>query len=494
MPDCVRPPPAFIPSDKTYTRPLKRLKTRRECPPCIDFPESPESPVKLAIDGAFMKERMTFDGVASTVEAPQPACNLGGHEGLTISAWVKRIKEDVAWDRLIDFGNGAEMENVVISFQGQTMYEVRNGDGVQHLAVGAGLDPAGTPSPGAAASHSRLSPFPPGRWMHVALVHDPDGIASIYWNGALKARGPVWLPPSVHREKYYIGKSHWTHDPYFKGEISDVHVFNYALNPAEVGKAYFSRSLPARGKPILSLASGWRLSTPQKALSDPLEWAMRRPVDHGRHACGCEGCGGLGRCGGGGGANGAPLQFFTGLCTAYKLHALSQLQQAFERHKEQVLPPPLLLQPRTPTRTFHPHLPPYLAGSRVGPRASVFPRLQVVALRIPNRAHAHLSVACRPGAAYAAERAAIQCEHARCCPRGRCPEPGEGDRPRRAAPGAGSRAHDSLLDARVQPYPDGDACGSLHRPAHAAPTDRCRLRPDYRRLPRVRNLRAALGQ
>jgi hypothetical protein len=386
------------------------------------------------------------------------------------------------------------MENVVISFQGQTMYEVRNGDGVQHLAVGAGLDPAGTPSPGAAASHSRLSPFPPGRWMHVALVHDPDGIASIYWNGALKARGPVWLPPSVHREKYYIGKSHWTHDPYFKGEISDVHVFNYALNPAEVGKAYFSRSLPARGKPILSLASGWRLSTPQKALSDPLEWAMRRPVDHGRHACGCEGCGGLGRCGGGGGANGAPLQFFTGLCTAYKLHALSQLQQAFERHKEQVLPPPLLLQPRTPTRTFHPHLPPYLAGSRVGPRASVFPRLQVVALRIPNRAHAHLSVACRPGAAYAAERAAIKCEHARSCPRGRCPEPGEGDRPRRAAPGAGSRAHDSLLDARVQPYPDGDACGSVHRPAHAAPTDRCRLRPDYRRLPRVRNLRAALGQ
>ena len=361
MPDCVRPPPAFIPSDKTYTRPLKRLKTRRECPPCIDFPESPESPVKLAIDGAFMKERMTFDGVASTVEAPQPACNLGGHEGLTISAWVKRIKEDVAWDRLIDFGNGAEMENVVISFQGQTMYEVRNGDGVQHLAVGAGLDPAGTPSPGAAASHSRLSPFPPGRWMHVALVHDPDGIASIYWNGALKARGPVWLPPSVHREKYYIGKSHWTHDPYFKGEISDVHVFNYALNPAEVGMAYFSRSLPARGKPILSLASGWRLSTPQKALSDPLEWSMRRPADHGLHACGCEGCGGLGRCGGGGGANGAPLQFFTGLCTAYKLHALSQLQQAFERHKEQVLPPPLLLQPRTPTRTsrtFHPHLPP----------------------------------------------------------------------------------------------------------------------------------------
>jgi hypothetical protein len=51
---------------------------------------------------------MTFDGVASTVEAPQPACNLGGHEGLTISAWVKRIKEDVAWDRLIDFGTAAE--------------------------------------------------------------------------------------------------------------------------------------------------------------------------------------------------------------------------------------------------------------------------------------------------------------------------------------------------------------------------------------------------
>jgi len=272
--------------------PERSRKACREHPSvnvCLEDPPS-----------GFIKEAMTFDGIASSIEAPQPPCNVGGDEGLTVAAWVKRSKDDVAWDRLIDFGNGAEKENVVISFQEQTMYEVRNGDGVQQLAVGTFT------GPGASTQMS----FPSDRWMHIALVHDKDGIASIYWNGALKARGPVWLPPPVHREKYYVGRSHWTHDPYFKGEISDVHVFNYALNHHEVDKACFSRSLPtgSRGKPILSLASGWRTDAPRKL--PVLSWPSRGPTGH---SCGCHGCGGFGHCGGGGGAEGNPLQFFTGL-------------------------------------------------------------------------------------------------------------------------------------------------------------------------------------
>jgi len=271
----------------------------------------------------FIKEAMTFDGIASSIEAPQPPCNVGGDEGLTVAAWVKRSKDDVAWDRLIDFGNGAEKENVVISFQEQTMYEVRNGDGVLQLAVGTFT------GPGASTQMS----FPSDRWMHIALVHDKDGIASIYWNGALKARGPVWLPPPVHREKYYVGRSHWTHDPYFKGEISDVHVFNYALNHHEVDKACFSRSLPtgSRGKPILSLASGWRTDAPRKL--PVLSWPSRGPTGH---SCGCHGCGGFGHCGGGGGAEGNPLQFFTGLGDEHKRHALSQLQRSFQEQKSRI--------------------------------------------------------------------------------------------------------------------------------------------------------------
>jgi len=295
--------------------PERSRKACREHPSvnvCLEDPPS-----------GFIKEAMTFDGIASSIEAPQPPCNVGGDEGLTVAAWVKRSKDDVAWDRLIDFGNGAEKENVVISFQEQTMYEVRNGDGVQQLAVGTFT------GPGASTQMS----FPSDRWMHIALVHDKDGIASIYWNGALKARGPVWLPPPVHREKYYVGRSHWTHDPYFKGEISDVHVFNYALNHHEVDKACFSRSLPtgSRGKPILSLASGWRTDAPRKL--PVLSWPSRGPTGH---SCGCHGCGGFGHCGGGGGAEGNPLQFFTGLGDEHKRHALSQLQRSFQEQKSRI--------------------------------------------------------------------------------------------------------------------------------------------------------------
>jgi len=251
--------------------------------PCRDLPRPPPpggSSSARYPNAAFYKEKMTFDGIASSIEAPQPECNVGGEDGLTVAAWVKRSKDDVAWDRLIDFGNGAEKENVVISFQEQTMYEVRNGNGVQQLAVGSGTTSASPSSCGRASDGRHSSCFPPDRWMHVALVHDKDGIASIYWNGSLKARGPVWLPKPVHREKYYVGRSHWTHDPYFKGEISDVHVFNYAFSKHEVDKSYMSRSLPAssRGKPILSLASGWLVS-PDKPLSDVSStWGRRRPA------------------------------------------------------------------------------------------------------------------------------------------------------------------------------------------------------------------------
>lgn len=180
---------------------------------------------------AYMKAVMKFDGIAQSITAPQPCVNLGGSAGLTVTAWVKRSKQSAAYDRLIDFGNGEEKENIVINFQQTTMYEVHCGGETHVLAAGGD------------SKHPAV--FPRDRWTHVALVHDVDGTASIFWDGSLKARGHVKLPPPVHRENYYVGRSHWSHDPYFQGEISDVHVFNYALSSDEVERCCFARNLPS---------------------------------------------------------------------------------------------------------------------------------------------------------------------------------------------------------------------------------------------------------
>jgi hypothetical protein len=161
----------------------------------------------------------------------------------------------------------------VLNFQQEMMYEVRGPAGKnQVLAVGASSSiaeegaggdggDAGGGGRGRGASSRGGSTFPENEWIHVSLVHQADGTASIFWNGTCKASGKVWLPQRVKRAKYYVGRSHWRHDPYFSGCISDVHIFDYALSSSDVLRCAHSRTFPTgfHGRPILSLADSWRL-------------------------------------------------------------------------------------------------------------------------------------------------------------------------------------------------------------------------------------------
>jgi len=127
------------------------------------------------------------------------------------------------------------------------MYEVRGPNGsCQSLAVGK------EESWGKGDSRA----FPQDYWMHISLVHASDGTASIYWNGRLKARGYVHLPEKVPRKNHYVGRSHWADDPYFRGMISELHVFDYALTPSEIYKCWASKAIPRtrHAPPVLSLA------------------------------------------------------------------------------------------------------------------------------------------------------------------------------------------------------------------------------------------------
>ena len=61
-----------------------------------------------SVTGAF-----TFTGAASSyLTATSRTGLVGGGSGFTLSAWVYRTLSGNSWDRLIDFGNGAGMDNV----------------------------------------------------------------------------------------------------------------------------------------------------------------------------------------------------------------------------------------------------------------------------------------------------------------------------------------------------------------------------------------------
>lgn len=71
----------------------------------------------------YMLEVASFDGTGQCIEAEAPQQDLGGESGLTIAAWVRRARTTstdpraVDCDRLIDFGNGQQKENIVINFK-----------------------------------------------------------------------------------------------------------------------------------------------------------------------------------------------------------------------------------------------------------------------------------------------------------------------------------------------------------------------------------------
>jgi len=70
-------------------------------------------------EGAF-----TFTGESDsylTAFANTGTCGerfIGGGTGFTLSVWVHRPQSGRQWDRLIDFGNGAREDNVLVAFGG----------------------------------------------------------------------------------------------------------------------------------------------------------------------------------------------------------------------------------------------------------------------------------------------------------------------------------------------------------------------------------------
>jgi hypothetical protein len=153
--------------------------------------------------------------------------SFGG--AVSLAAWVRTATgtRGDAWSRVLDLGNGAPGDNVLLSHdgtQGTMAYQVYVGD-------------SQLPTPPAIQSSD---PIPEGSWLHVVVVHAASGDASMYWgNGSgvmsLQAQGPVLLPAQgVPRASNFIGVSNWPQDTAFTGAIAGVRVYNRALELEEV--------------------------------------------------------------------------------------------------------------------------------------------------------------------------------------------------------------------------------------------------------------------
>eukprot|EP00900_Chrysochromulina_parva_P010946 jgi/Chrpa1/19853/Chrysochromulina_OHIO_Genome00023937-RA len=130
-------------------------------------------------------------------------------------------------------------------------------DGVR---LGGGLP--STPAPLISMMRTATTPgsFPANVWTHIAVVQsrasltDTYGPAQIYWNGvSVATTSSMRFPLPVSRSNLYVGKSAWSTDPMFTGQMKDLLVWDLALSPAQLDGVRLGGGLPSTPAPLVSM-------------------------------------------------------------------------------------------------------------------------------------------------------------------------------------------------------------------------------------------------
>ena len=112
-------------------------------------------------------------------------------------------------------------------------------------------------TPAATQKLDYATALPTGRWVHVAVTLGAN-TATLYINGTAVATNNAFTlaPDAFNPAVNYIGKSQWSADPLFNGQIDDFRIYNYALSAAEVGGIVASIPPPAPGSVSASGGNG----------------------------------------------------------------------------------------------------------------------------------------------------------------------------------------------------------------------------------------------
>ena len=194
-------------------------------------------------DNGPNKMHAVANGVTNTTDSDRPAFSFDGsddyvklpyHTGdmqqMTFAAWVKG-SSTTAWQRIFDFGNGEDEYLFLTPTNGSAMrFEIKKGGVTQGLNANTTL---GT-----------------GTWKHIAVTIDADKV-TIYVNGTENASttGITLRPSDIAPAMSYLGRSQFDADPAFKGMMSDVRIYNYALTASEV-KSISSETISTSGYDI----------------------------------------------------------------------------------------------------------------------------------------------------------------------------------------------------------------------------------------------------
>jgi hypothetical protein len=168
-------------------------------------------------------------------------------EGYSITTWF-RSNNNVNLSRLIDFGTQTGSSTLFQSSDCLVVSIGGNSDGTGYLLYGVtnGTDRYTNPN---LISSSLIND---NKWYHLAItstyVADPGSATSnviIYLNGVVisNTSNQFFYPnTNIVRTTNYLGKSNWSNDPPFYGNVDDFRFFNSVLTSSDVSKIYSNDS------------------------------------------------------------------------------------------------------------------------------------------------------------------------------------------------------------------------------------------------------------
>jgi hypothetical protein len=149
---------------------------------------------------------------------------------ITIATWVK-LTTAQSWARVFDVGVNAKLANNTPTGTKYMNFVPKNNG--TNLAFTISKDGFNNEQVLTTAA------LPTGTWKHVVLVLS-SGQGTLYLDGAVAGSGSMSLRPvDLGTIDYaYLGKSQFTADPYFDGQLDEFRVYGRALSAAEIQALY----------------------------------------------------------------------------------------------------------------------------------------------------------------------------------------------------------------------------------------------------------------
>lgn len=181
--------------------------------PVIDV-EGGAAPATSVLTNQTTDRFAKLEGSGQYVDLPDATHDFSN--GFTVAGWV-RYNSFENWSRILDMGNGPGADNILLANQGTTnnlVLSVRIGNSATDLNASGVLNA--------------------GEWMHVAATVDASGNGTLYVNGQSVQSGTVNVPLSIERTNNYIGRSNWSNDAYFDGDLDELVMWNVPLSQTEI--------------------------------------------------------------------------------------------------------------------------------------------------------------------------------------------------------------------------------------------------------------------